>query len=503
MTGEGWHDETAFGAAGEATEATEAAGGPQPASSSAGGAPGDDGEATAADGGTAPAQPGAAGPRVPHGGASPPAALPLAGPGSAAAPPAVGVAAAAARRVTEHLRSGVPLPPSEPPLVAGRARLIARVANYGDGKTHALRTIWHLAAERNFVVSSVALTREIPFDRLDHVYPQVIADTYLPGAGQPGIERLVQRLTPGGEEARRVLRFAEDNLHPKLHAVLQNLIEGSSTEAVEPLLRDLAQIDMGIAEVKRIHRTNFGRPLKLDRFSAPRDVRDYFRLVDFLVAAAGYAGWVILFDEAELISRLGRGGRAKAYANIGRLTTDGLGCAHLASVFAVASNFYDSVLERRHDAASAAEWLQARGDAEGAEFCRLGIAALQEAALLEPLTPANWLQVMQALLDAHEAAYGWRSGLTPAAFWQEVQRLAPETDTKLRTRLRVAIQWLDLVQQHGRPPQVRLSSLGEVPLDQGAWGDGGEAGPGGPAEAGGAGAEEEAAAARDPQGAKG
>lgn len=397
--------------------------------------------------------------------------------------------AATARRMIEHLRSGVPLPPEEQPLTAGRARLIARVgdlldmaaakgsraltiqANYGDGKTHALRTIWHMAAERNFVVSNVALTRETPMDRLDQVYPKVIADTYLPGAGQPGIERLVHGLTPESDAARRVLRFAEDHLHPKLHAVLHNLIEGSSTEATEPLLRDLAQIDMGTAEVKRIHRGNFGRPLKLDRFSARRDVPNYFRLVDFLVTAAGYAGWVILFDEAELIGRLGRGGRAKAYANIGRLATDGMGCARLVSVFAVASNFYDSVLERRHDAADAAGWLDARGDAEGAEFCRHGIAALQEAALLEPLAPANWVQVMQSLLDAHEAAYGWSSGLTATGLWQEVQRLAPETDTKLRTRLRVAIQWLDLVQQYGRPPQVRLSTLGEVPLDQEAWGE--------------------------------
>ena len=397
--------------------------------------------------------------------------------------------AVVARRLIEHLRSGVPLPPDEPPLIAGRARLVARVgdlldtavtkgsracaiqANYGDGKTHALRTIWHLAAERNFVVSNVALTRETPFDRLDKVYPKMIGDTYLPGAGQPGIERLVQRLTSGSEAAHRVLRFAADNLHAKLHAVLHNLIEGSSTEAVEPLLRDLAQIDMSIPEIKRIHRGNFGQPLKLARFSAQREVRDYFRLVDFLVTEAGYGGWVILFDEAELVGRLGRGGRARAYANIGALATDGMGCGHLVSVFAVASNFYDSVLERRHDAAAAAEWLQERGDPAGAEFCRLGIAALQEAMLLQPLTPANWVQVMQALLDAHEAAYNWSSGLTAAGFWEEVRGLSPETDTKVRTRLRVAVQWLDLVHQHGRAPQVRLARLEEVPLDVQTWED--------------------------------
>ncbi len=409
---------------------------------------------------------------------------PAARPGGDGQPPA----AAAARRLIEHLRSGVPLPPNEPPLTAGRARLLARAgdlldtvaakgsralalqANYGDGKTHALRTIWHLAAERNFVVSNVVLTRDTPLDRMDRVYPKLIADTYLPGAAQPGIERLVQGLSPGSAVALRVLRFAEDNLHPKLHAVLRNLIDGGSTEAVEPLLRDLAQLDMGLAEVKRIHRGNFGGTLKLERFSPQRDVRDYFRLVDFLVSTAGYTGWVVLFDEAELIGRLGRGGRARSYANIGRLATEGMGCAHLAAVFAVASNFYDTVLARRHDATASAAWLETR-DPEGAEFCRLGIAALQEAMLLEPLTSGNWLQMMQALLDAHETAYHWSSGLTAPAFWQEVQKLSPETDTKLRTRLRVAIQWLDLLMQHGHAPQVRLhSGAYEVPLQE-TWAD--------------------------------
>ncbi len=394
---------------------------------------------------------------------------------------------ASARRLIEHLRSGVPLPPDEAPLITGRARLVARTAdlldtaaakgsrafavqaNYGDGKTHALRTIWHMAAERNFVVSHVALTRETPFDRLDRVYPKIIADTYVPGANQPGIERLVRRLGAGTEAANQVLRFAEDNLHPKVHAVVHNIIEGSSTEAVEPLVRDLAQLSMGTAELKRIHRGNFNNTLKLERFSAQRDARSYFRLVDALIGIAGYAGWVILFDEVELIGRLGRVGRAKAYGNVGRLAVDGMGCTRLVSVFAVASNFYDSILERRHDATQAADCLEVRGDPEGAECCRLGIAALQEAVLLPPLTPANWVQVMQTVLDAHEAAYAWSSGLTAPDFWQEVQRLSPETDTKIRTRLRLAIQWLDLHYQHGHAPQVRLATPKEVSLDEDAW----------------------------------
>jgi len=384
----------------------------------------------------------------------------------------------------EHLRSGVPLPVSAAPLQAGRGRLAERAeaaldateqrgsralvvqANYGDGKTHAMRLIWHLAAKRRFLVSEVTLTRETPLDRLDRVYPKLIAETYLPGASQPGIERLVADIAAGSEMARRLLRFAEDELHPKLYGVIKNLIDGSSTEATEALLQDLARIDLSLPDLKRIHRANFREPLKVARFSAQREARDYFRLIDFLARMQGMAGWVILFDEAELIGRLGRGGRAKAYANVGRMAGDGLGCRHVLSVFAVASNFYAAVLERRHDLQAAPAWLQQRGDAEGEERCRIGITTLQEAMSLDPLSPADWLEVMQAVVGNHQAAYGWRADLDAAGLWRQVQHLAPATDTRLRTRLRLAIQWLDLLWQYGEAPHVQLHDVGEVPLDE-------------------------------------
>ena len=390
-----------------------------------------------------------------------------------------------ARLRLEHLRSGVPLPPTVEPWVFGRAgilthladlldtvaaksgRTYALAANYGDGKTHTLRALWHLASQRNFVVSTIALTRETPLDRLDRIYPKLIADTYLPGAAQPGIARLVLGLDADSPESHRLLEWARTELHPKLHAVLHNLLEGQSTEATEVLLGDLERMDLGVADLKRIHRTNFHTALKAPRFSALRDVRDYLRLVDYLIRLRGYAGWVILFDEVELVGRLGRVGRAKSYANIGRLAIDGLGTGHVLPVFAVASNFYTDVLLRRNDQQLAPDWLAVRGDAEAVEACRRGIALLQEAHLLQPLSPANWQQFLQNLIDAHESAYDWSSGLTGQSLWELVRAITTETDTKVRVRLRLAIQWLDLLHQYGRPPTIRtVHGIGEVDVSE-------------------------------------
>ena len=388
-----------------------------------------------------------------------------------------------ARLRLEHLRGGVPLPPQVAPWVFGRTGVVTRLAdlldtvaakgsrsyalaaNYGDGKTHTLRALWHQASERNFAVSTLALTRETPLDRLDRIYPKLIADTYLPGAAQPGIARLLLDLDAQSAEAQQLLEWAHTELHPKLHAVLRNLREGQSTEATEALLQDLERLDLGVADLQRIHRGNFQQPLKLTRFSPQRDVRDYLRLVDHLLRLRGYAGWVILLDEAELVGRLGRGARARSYANIGRLGGDGMGTRHLLTVLAVASNFYTDVLQRRRDEELAPEWLASRGDPEGAEACRRGIAILQEAEVLHPLQSANWLQLLQQLLDAHETAYGWSSGLSPEAFWDAVRQITTETDTKVRVRLRLAVQYLDLMYQWGHAPHVRaVYGPGEVDL---------------------------------------
>lgn len=397
---------------------------------------------------------------------------------------------ATARIQLEHLRSGVPLPPSVEPWVFGRAgvlshltelldtvaakgsRCYALAANYGDGKTHTLRALWHQASVRNFVVSSVSVTRETALDRLDRMYPKLIADTYLPGAAQPGIARLVQDLNAESPEARQLLEWARLELHPKVHAVLRNLLDGSSTDATLALLGDIERLDLGISDLRRIHRANFGAPLKTTRFSAQRDVRSYLRLVDYLIRLRGYAGWVILFDEVELAGRLGRVGRAKSYAHIGQLAIDAMGAGHLLSVFAVASNFYTEVLIRRKDNVMAPEALAARGDPAAAESCRRGIALLEEAHLLPPLTPANWQQLLQNLIDAHESAYDWHSGLTGASLWEAVRAITTETDTKVRVRLRLAIQWLDLMHQYGHAPTVRrVHGLGEVDLAEAVTGE--------------------------------
>jgi hypothetical protein len=338
-------------------------------------------------------------------------------------------------------------------------------ANYGEGKTHLLHAIWDLALREECVVSLAILSKETPFDKLHKVYPKVIAGTYLPGSSQPGIEELVAGIRSGSREADEIIGFAEKHLHPKLALVLRNYIEGGNTDSVYTLYQDLAGEFITGQELKAIHRMNFRSSARVDRFSPLVHTWDYFRVVDALVRVRGYRGWVLLFDEAELLGKLGVGARAKAYVNMSRFLGPQGGLQNTLTVFAFASSFFTEVLDQRNDVAKAPAWLKARGLTEEADRADRVLDQIARSESLVPLGQGHLSTVMEQIVDAHAMAYGWEPPLAGEELLHCLQAIFPARDTKLRTRIRAAIQWLDHLLQYGEPPVLQVSDLVE---DQGA-----------------------------------
>src|SRR4029077_9490643 len=70
-----------------------------------------------------------------------------------------------------------------------------------------------------------------------------------------------------------------------------------------------------------------------------------------LIQAAGYAGWVVLFDEVELIGRYSFKQRARSYAELarwaGKLRSGG--SPGVAASFAITADYDAAVLQDRHD----------------------------------------------------------------------------------------------------------------------------------------------------------
>jgi hypothetical protein len=387
-----------------------------------------------------------------------------------------------ARQVVEGLRSGVPYREMAKSIVFGREKTITQVsrilesieqgrsqkssayivrANYGEGKTHVLNSLWGLAEDGNWVVSQVSLSRETPLDRLEQLYPKLMENTYVPGSRQPGITRVV---TAALDEMHLLAELRELDLAPRVSALVDNLI--SHNEGMPELMADVEGRFLSTTELKQIYRKNYAKPLKLPRSTIRNDIYDYFRLIDWLIKKAGFAGWLILFDEVELIGKLGKGARCRAYGQMGRLIAGSL--SHTATVWAVASNFNSDVLQARGDREEAARYLAARPKDETlAPYAEEAIDALLEAKMLDPLSKTQVRGLISQIYQLHLDAYGWQAPFSEEELYEQIRTLTPTQDTRVRTWVRLCLMVLDIWYQYGEAPTVAvMKPLYELNLDE-------------------------------------
>lgn len=181
------------------------------------------------------------------------------------------------------------------------------VGTYGGGKTHFLYTVKNLAWRLGYVTSYVALSpQECPFNKLELVYKAIMA-----GLAHP--KSTMRPLQPYEQGIDAFLRawYLEKSQHLEREHVdlyLQGIsgMESSSfTHAVRAAFRALAEGDddtyqkvlqwLKGEEIDRETRNRFGITERLDRTTAFRLIRSLAQWIRTL----GYAGLVLLFDEAE------------------------------------------------------------------------------------------------------------------------------------------------------------------------------------------------------------
>ena len=373
------------------------------------------------------------------------------------------------RLVIEGLRSGVPYREMAKTVVFGREKSIENMvrlmesveqnhapkspsyvirANYGEGKTHLLHSLWGAAEERNWVVSMVSLSRETPLDRLDQLYPKLMESTFIPGSSQPGITSIVTKALnePQFLAAARALDFS-----PRITALLDNLV--SHNEGFESLLADISGAFLSVSDLRKVYRQNYGKSLQLPKSTMREEIIEYFRLVDWFVQRAGFQGWLILFDELELIGKLGRAARSRAYASMGRLITANL--PHTLTAWALASNFYTDVLIQRNDREESPHWLVARPKEEAlAPQSEVALDALLESKPLAPLSQQQIQSLLLQIYELHQEAYEWPIPFTAEQLYHKVRELTPTQDTRLRTWVRLSLTVLDVWYQYQEDPMI-------------------------------------------------
>lgn len=329
---------------------------------------------------------------------------------------------------------------------------------YGEGKTHLLNTVFNLAHSNNMVVSMLSLSKETPLDKLYLAYHKLVGNTYLPQRLQPGFQHVLQDITPNNPIAQDLLLFTGKHLETdKLFFVFRSFLNVDDPDDKYLLQADLEGDFINNTYLRQIYKRIFAQPVRFSiPFSKTRHTMDYFTMLSHLFKLLGFNGWVILFDETELLGRLGKKARLTAYNNMASFLfpEQYSRLESTFSLFALGASYREDVIEAKHDFENLTTTFVDRAQREPAEKV---INHIINAPQLQPLNQDEILAVLQQVQDFHSRAYDWQPNLDV----REILKASENRGYLLRTRIRAAVELLDQLYQYGQAGDIRINDLGE------------------------------------------
>ena len=333
---------------------------------------------------------------------------------------------------------------------------------YGEGKTHLLNSVFHSATTANMIVTLMPLGKETPIDKLHLMYPKMAANTYLPGAEQPGFRRLFEEMTPNSTIAGELLAYSAKELQTdKLYYMLKAFLGTQDEDEKLTFLLDFEGDFTNGSIIKRSFKHVTGSTAKFNQnFSKTKHTMDYFYFMSHLFRKLGYDGWVILFDEAELIGRFSKKARMKSYAQIQRFLSPDRRLEGVFSLFAMSSSFTEDVIDKRNEFENVKQ-TYAEDDPDRAAAEKT-LNAILKAPELAPLTREEIGEVLLRVQEFHGRAYDW----TPSVSEETLYKATQAGGYLLRTKIRIAIEFLDQLYQYGVAGNTTITELGKETLDE-------------------------------------
>jgi hypothetical protein len=372
----------------------------------------------------------------------------------------------ARRRAIEALRAGVPSRDAVAVLGTGQAAIEDRVGallaqaqdgradgvllggGFGAGKSHLLEHLGRLALDQGFVVSRVVISKEIPLHDPVKVFQAAAASAVKAGYGGPAIAEAAAEVdldARGYGELRLWAASPAANLNERFPATLALFARHRDRdgEFADAIVRFWSGDPIAVPELRRRMR-EIGEPRVV---LPPVPMRELggqrLRFAAKLLKAAGCAGWLILFDEVELIGRYSLQQRAKSYAELARWVRGEHGAPGLplAAVLAMTDDFEAAVITGKGDREQVGQKLRAKETAEAADLASAAEQGMRiidrEMMLLAPPDAAELDQAYSRLKQLHADAFGW----TPP----DVAGLERLGATRMRQYVRAWINEWDLV----------------------------------------------------------
>lgn len=289
----------------------------------------------------------------------------------------------------------------------------AVAGGFGTGKSHLLGYLREAALQRDFVVSTVTVSKETPLSVPGVTYAAAMRNAAVQGVNDDAITLALTRIERSEGAVQSLELWAstpQAAVSPIFSAVLHLLTRSTDAElrhAIETFLTD------GKAALPPLRRALKDKRIRslfdLTPVTAAELVRQRMRFMPQLFCAAGFAGWVVLFDEVELIGRYGPLQRALAYAEIAQWLglDEAARVPCLFAVCAITDDFADAVITVKQDETKLTERLRLRGSPHAADLAHRAMRAIQAATKLRAPDDADLQHHEQAIRNCYTDAYGW------------------------------------------------------------------------------------------------
>jgi hypothetical protein len=351
--------------------------------------------------------------------------------------------------------------------------------DFGSGKSHLLEYLQHIALENNFVCSKVVISKETPLYDPAKVYTAAIESATVPDRAGAALVAVARRLvfdSPPYAQFVQWVNHPDNGLSTRFAATVFVFERGkgeNNPEVSERIIQFWSGSPIAVRELRDwLRELGEAATYRIDKVSVKDLALQRYQFVPQLMVAAGYAGWVVLIDEVELIGRYSLRQRAKSYAELARWMgkLEGHTIPGLATVLAITSAFEGEVLNERNDEENIPGRLRARGgDAEllVASQAERGMRAIQrDKVLVEPPTEATIRGIYDKVTAIYSAAYGWNPAMgygTPdrtARIRQHIKRWINEWDLKrLYPEYNPEIEVTELRQDYSEMAELEAPTL--------------------------------------------
>ncbi|TSA12791.1 MAG: hypothetical protein D4R73_01775 [Deltaproteobacteria bacterium] len=343
--------------------------------------------------------------------------------------------------------------PNEGMLVAG---------DFGSGKSHLLEYLMHLALEQNFVCSKIVISKETPLFDPAKLYRAAAEAAIVPGKRGGAMTEIATALNPNHTAYKDFYLWVHQRagLNSRFAATLflyermQNDPEFSNR-----IIRFWSGDKIGSGEIRKYLKA-CREPVtyKIDNIPAKELALQRFKFAARLIVAAGYAGWVLLIDETELLAKYSLMQRAKSYAELARWMgkLDESNFAGLTVVFTIAHDFGEKIMMEINDLEKVPGRLRAKGtenDLLLASQSERGMRLIQkEFELLKGPDETTLNQTYERVQSIHAQAYNW----SPPPV-QSIERLR---SNRMRQYVRGWITEWDLKRlDSGYTPEIEVTKL--------------------------------------------